>query len=73
MTTQEYVNKEADINCISEDDKRVYMDGLSAGIELIFLFDEWRCKNESFVCNRGRKRYTTSELFEIFLTERNEK
>jgi hypothetical protein len=49
MTTQEYVNKEADINCISEDDKRVYMDGLSAGIELIFLFDEWRCKNESFV------------------------
>lgn len=56
--------------------------GLSAGIELAKEFAEWIEDNGFIKLNNGSwtepmgfiiKAKTTSELFEIFLTERNEK
>ncbi len=88
MTTQEYVKKEAELitesalpgNMETESGmiaKTWYMsgayNGLSAGIELLFKFDEWRDKNEFFVCTRDQKSHSLKELFEIFLNESNEK
>jgi len=82
MTTQEYVKKEAEKLKFNLN-KRFYADGLSAGIELAKEFHKWSDYNkwERYEVN-GDTWYkfsntprviTTSELFEIFLTERNEK
>jgi len=84
MTTQEFVKKEAKIYwAISEtkDPEENFADGLSAGIELAMAFAEW-VDGKFFMAKNGwtdvyevpnPSEHTTSELFEIFLTERNEK
>ena len=81
MTTQEYIQKEADAYYKNPREGHHFADGLFSGIELAKEFTEWvdaRCT----MMDKGwveleevldPSYFTTSELFEIFLTERNEK
>ena len=84
MTTQEYVKKEADARygLAGYSAKLHFENGLFAGIELAKEFHKWSDYNkwERYEVN-GDTWYkfsntprviTTSELFEIFLTKRNE-
>ena len=80
MTTQEYVKKEAEAKCNNWLGIGAYEDGLSAGIELAKAFAEWADMDYTqadtgwvLMWEDEVNRYTTSELFEIFLNERNEK
>lgn len=80
MTTQEYVKKEAEAKCNNWLGIGAYEDGLSTGIELAKAFGEWvdskmwrLHKSKWFQFGKHDRTLTTSELFEIFLTERNEK
>ncbi len=88
MTTQEYVKKEAEKFINKYDNSYRYAHGysmgLSAGIELAKAFAEW-VDDTGFVYNSLKSEWdrimidgdietsTTSELFEIFLTEKRAK
>jgi len=87
MTTQEYIQKEAKKIVTKYEPVMLLPEtwveqGLSAGIELAKAFAEWVSIRASILSgseweyHESKRNYvekTTSELFEIFLTERNEK
>ena len=98
MTIQEYIQKESKkrykktlardtfsnmANKMVMHNRKIYSDGLSAGIELAKSFAEWCIPNMTttddgyYECYKDGKHFkfckTMSELFEIFLNERNEK
>ena len=88
MTTQEYIKKEAEkfvVNFINLQSRAAYEDGILKGTYLAKDFGDWlaecvkSCRVELSIdihiynVPNGSLAKTTSELFEIFLTERNEK
>ena len=89
MTTQEYIKNEAEKFCSkvykSPQSRAAYEDGILKGTYLAKDFGDWladcvkSCRVELSIdihiynVPNGSLAKTTSELFEIFLTERNEK
>jgi hypothetical protein len=82
MTIHEYENKSSKVYSVYGSEQIHYIAGLSAGIELAKEWLDWAVNN-GFIKDAENNRWvktsglfesvTTSELFEIFLTERNEK